>query len=121
MTARLCLIALCLPFSGIRFIAFLSASLSLCSSALRFSLDCLARRLFPYSPPDNAHYAAAAPSSLIVAACTPQRWLLPCLPPLGEAQKSQSGGASRAFRRSLRRQVGENSPMSPIVPLRFHS
>src|SRR5688572_8659903 len=98
---------------GCAFLALPSASLSLCSSALRFTLDCLARWLFPYFPPDNADYAAAAPTSLIVAAFVPIRWLLPCLPPLIVAQSSQSGGCSRAYRRVIRRQFSLLCHFSP--------
>jgi hypothetical protein len=49
--------------------------------------------------------AAAAATSLIVAAFTPQRWLFPCLLPHFMAQNSQFGGASRVCRHAIRRQI----------------
>src|SRR5690349_3046195 len=49
-------------------------------------------------------FAHVADRSRTVAACAPQRWLFPCLPPFLVAQKSPIGGASRACRRPLRRQ-----------------
>src|SRR5688500_15149965 len=62
-----------------------------------------------------ADYATAAPSSRVVAAFTPLRWLLSCLLPLVMAQNSHFGGASRACRHSFRRQVGEFSPIMPLT------
>jgi hypothetical protein len=51
-----------------------------------------------------AHCATAAPSSRVVAAFAPLRWLLSCLLPLVMAQNSQLSGCSRACCRTLRRQ-----------------
>jgi hypothetical protein len=42
-------------------------------------------RLFSAFPPCNGENAAAAPSSRIVAAFAPLRWLLPCFPPFTTA------------------------------------
>lgn len=75
--------------------------------------SCHRQRQLLLFPPCSCEIRAAAPSSLIVAAFTPQRWLLLCLPPLLVAQNSQVGGESRPCRRALRRQIGENSPISP--------
>jgi hypothetical protein len=94
-------------------------SLLLCPSGIRFSLSLFShmRRQSSLPPPCNADFAAAAPRSLIVAAFVPIRWLFLCLPPLVVAQNSHIGGASRLCRRALRRQVGESSPIVPIVPI----
>jgi hypothetical protein len=59
---------------------------------------------FPYSRQDNAHYAAAAPSSPVVAAFAPIRWRVSSLSPFFVAQKLQLSGCPRASRHSLRRQ-----------------
>jgi hypothetical protein len=61
----------------------------------------------PVFPPGNANYAAAAPTSALVAALTPLRWLLPCFPPLFVAGNSHYGGGSLASRRSFRRQFSQ--------------
>jgi hypothetical protein len=96
--------------------AFFYVALSRCSSGLRFSLDCLAWRQLPVFSPDNAGYATAASSSLIVAAFAPQRWLLPCLPPIFVARNSHRSATFPYSRRLLRRQSGEFTAFLPTIP-----
>jgi hypothetical protein len=117
---------------GNAFIAYPSAALLLSAFALRlfafplllclsvplcyaFLFIVIARQFAPVYPPDNAHCAAAAPASRVVAAFTPLRWLFPCLLPLVVAQKSQIGGCSRLCRRTIRQQIGEFLPIPPTV------
>jgi hypothetical protein len=59
---------------------------------------------FPRSRRAIAHFAASAPTSLIVAALASLRWLLLSFPPNFVAQNSQYGGASPVSRRTPRRQ-----------------
>jgi hypothetical protein len=62
----------------------------------------------PSLSPCKCKILAAADVSLIPAAFTPLRWLLPYLPPLLVAQDSQFGGVSHVSRRSLRRQFSQS-------------